>query len=89
MALYVRDGFRASWSVLATSILCFVFAVGVFRICGRIINFYAYTFYRNPGHDGLLYDCLLESADSMVRVQSVDDKAVFVFVGDANAHRSD
>ena len=35
------------------------------------------------GHDGSLHDCLL---DSMVRVQSVDDKAVFVFTGDANAH---
>ena len=41
---------------------------------------------RNPGHDGSLYDCLL---DSMVRVQSVDDNAVFVFVGDANAHDSE
>ena len=38
-------------------------------------------FYSNPGHDGSLYDCLL---DSITRVQSVDDKAVFV--GDANAH---
>ena len=37
------------------------------------------AFYRNPGHDGSLYDCLL---DSVARLQSVDDKAVFVFVGD-------
>ena len=27
--------------------------------------------------------------DSMARVQSVDDKAVFLFVGDANAHHSE
>ena len=41
--------------------------------------------YRNPGHDGSLYECLL---DSMAWVKSVDDKAVFVFVSDANAHHS-
>ena len=27
--------------------------------------------------------------DSMAQVQSVDDKAVFVFVGDGNAHHSE
>ena len=58
----------------------------MFRICSRINNFYIYAFYHNPGHDGSFYDCLL---DSMGRVQSVDDKAVFVFVGDANAHHSE
>ena len=58
----------------------------MFRICSRINNFYVYAFYRNPGHDGKLYDCLL---DSMARVQSVDDKAVLVFVSDANAHLSE
>ena len=45
-----------------------------------------YAFYHNPGHDGALYDCLL---DSVARVQSVDDKTVFVFVGDSNAHHSE
>ena len=49
-------------------------------------QFLCYDFYRNPGHDGSLYDWLL---DSMARVLSVDDKAVFVFVGDANAHHSE
>ena len=58
----------------------------MFRICSRINNFYFNACYRNPGHDGSLYDCLL---DSMARVQSVDHKAVFVFVDDANAHHSD
>ena len=43
--------------------------------------FMPFTF--NPKHDGLLYDYLI---NSMARAQSVDDKAVFVFVGDANAH---
>ena len=55
----------------------------MFSICSRINNFYVYAFYRNPGHNGSLYDCLL---DSMAQVQSADYKAVFVFVDDANAH---
>ena len=58
----------------------------MFRICSRIKNIYVYAFYLNPGHGGSLYDCLL---DYMARVQSVGDKAVFVFVGDANAHHSE
>ena len=58
----------------------------MFRINSWINNFHVYAFYRNPGHDGSLYDCLL---DSMAQVQLVDDKAVFVFVGDANAHHSE
>ena len=57
----------------------------VFRICSRINNFYVYAFYRNTGQDGSFYDRL---RDSMAREQSVDDKAGFVFVGDANAHLS-
>ena len=58
----------------------------VFRICTMINNFYDYAFYPNPGHDGSLYDCLL---DSMAWVQSVDDKVVFVFVGDVNTQHSE
>ena len=83
MALYVREGFhsfRQSKLEGACHESC------VFRICSRINNFYVYAFYRNPGHDGSLYDCLL---DSMARVQSVDDKSVFVFVGGANGHHSE
>ena len=55
----------------------------MFRICSRINNFYVYAFYRNPGLDVSLYDCLL---DYMARVQSVNDMDVFVFIGDANDH---
>ena len=57
----------------------------MFHICSRINNFQVYSFHRNPGHDGSLYDCLL---DSIARVRSVDDKGVFVFVGDENTHYS-
>ena len=83
MALNVRKGFlsfRQSKLEYSCHESC------VFRICSRINNCYVYAFYCNPGHDGSLYDCLL---DSMARVQSVDDKAVFVFVGDANDHLSE
>ena len=69
---------RASWSVLATSLVCLYLQ--------KINNFYFYAFYHNPGHDGSLNDCLL---GSMARVQSVDDMAVFVFVSDANSHHSE
>ena len=43
-------------------------------------------FAETPGHDGSLYDCLL---NSVAQVQPLDDTAVFVFVGDANAHHSE
>ena len=36
--------------------------------------------------NGSLYDGLF---DSMAQVQSVDDKAVFVFVNDADVHHSE
>ena len=52
----------------------------MFRICCMINKFYVYAFYHNPGSDGSFDDCPL---DSMARLQSVDDKAVFVFVSDA------
>ena len=82
MALYVKEGFR---SFRQSKLECSCQESCVIRICSRINNFYVYAFYRNQGHDGLLYDCLL---DFLALVQSVDDKAVLVFVGDANAHHS-
>ena len=56
------------------------------RICSRINNFYVFAFYRNPGHDGSLYDCLLDSwlEYSQLMVQ----RCVF-FVEGANAHHSE
>ena len=83
LGLYVREEFR---SFRQSKSECSCHESCVFHICIWINNFYVFAFYRNPGHDGLLYDCLL---NSMARVQSVDDKAVFVFVGDANAHHSE
>ena len=61
---------RASWSVLATSLVCFIFAIGE--------TFFMFVpLYHNPGQDGSIYHCLL---DSMAWVQPVDDKAVFVLL---------
>ena len=40
----------------------------MFRICSWINNVHGYAFYRNPGHDGSLYDGLL---DSMARVNQL------------------
>ena len=59
-----------------------MFLAQMFRICSRINNFYVCAFYPNLGHDGSLYDCLL---DAMARVQAVDDNSLFIFVSDANA----
>ena len=81
MAFYVTEGFRCFWQI---KLECPCHESCVFRICSRITILF--VFYCNPGHDGSLHDCLL---DSMARVQSVDDKAVFVFVGDTNAHHSE
>ena len=57
----------------------------MFRICSMMNNFYVVALFCNPGHDSSLSDCL---HNAMARVQSVDDKAVFVFVSDVNAHHS-
>ena len=63
MAIYVMEGFR---SFRQRKLECSCHASCVFRICSTINNFYVYEVYRNPGHNGSLYDCLL---DSMARVQ--------------------
>ena len=51
----------------------------MFRICSRVNNCYVFT-------NGSPNDYLL---DSTAQVQLVDEKAIFVFVGDANANHSE
>ena len=80
MALHVREGFRA---YRQSKFECTCQKTCVVRICGKVNNFYVCAFYHNSGYDGSLYDCML---GSMGQVQSIDSKAVFVSVGDANAH---
>ena len=58
MALYVREGFRA---FRQSKFECACHESFVVRICSKVNNFYIYGFYRNPGHDGSLYDCMLGS----------------------------
>ena len=82
-ALYVREGFCSFWQ---SKLECSFHESCLFCIYSRINNFYVNAINRNPGHDISLYDCLL---DSMAEVQSVDDKAVFVFVGYAKAFHSE
>ena len=82
MGLYVREGFH---SFGQSKLECSCYESYVFHIFSRLDNFYLYVFYHNPGHNGSLNDCLL---DSMTRVQSADDKAIFVF-GEADAHHSE
>ena len=48
-----------------------------------VYYYYVNVAYCNPGRDGSLYYCLIYSN---ARVQLVDDKVLFVFVVDANAH---
>ena len=83
MAVYIRDGFRA---YRQPQFECSCHEVCVVRICGRVNNFYVYSFYRNPHHDDSIYNCMLES---MCCAQSSDSKSVFTFVGDANAHHKE
>ena len=54
MALYVRERFR---SFRKSKLECSFHESCAFRIYSRINNFYVYAFYRNPWHDGSLYDC--------------------------------
>ena len=56
------------------------------RIYSRLNNFYLYAIYHHPGHDGSLYDSLL---DSTALVQSVNNKAVFAIVCDDNYHHTE
>ena len=80
MAMYIREGYCA---YRQSQCECNCHEVQVVRVCSRLNNFYIYSFYRNPHHDDSIYDCML---DSMSLTQISDSKAVFIFVGDANAH---
>ena len=83
LAVYVREGckvFRQS------KFECNCHESVVVRVCGNVHNFYVFGFYRNPHHNDSIYDCLLLA---MAKVQEMDRKAAFVFVGDANAHHTE
>ena len=58
MALYVKEGFHSCWQ---SKLKCSYHESCVFHICIRVNNFYVYAFYPKPGHDVLLYGCLIDS----------------------------
>ena len=58
----------------------------VVRIRRGSHNFYMFGIYRNPDLSDKIFDCLLTA---VAKVQSVDIKASFLFVGDANAHHEE
>ena len=80
---YVRDGFAAHRQ---RTYECGCCEMLVIRVCGGRQNFYVFAVYRNPNLDDHIYDCLI---DSMARIESVDGRAAFVFVGDLNAHHQE
>ena len=83
LALYVRDGFCASRQ---TSYECSCCEMLVVRVCGSRQNFYVFCVYRSPNTDDRVFDCMLAS---MARIQSMDKKAVFCFLGDFNCHHQE
>ena len=58
----------------------------VAKIPGQRLNYYLFVVYRSPSTDDRGFDCLCEAIG---RIQSVDPKSVFCFVGDLNCHHSE
>lgn len=83
MCVYIRSGFNAC---RLTSIECKCHEIILLKITSKYNNFYLFSVYRNPDLDNSIYDCLLTA---MATVQSSDRKAVFVFMGDFNAHHTE
>ena len=83
MAAYIRNGFPAFHKACYE---CSCHEVLVLKVCGRHSNFYLFAVYRNPDADDQIFDCLL---NSMAAIQENDRKAVFLFVGDFNAHHTE
>lgn len=83
IAMYVRDGVAVT---RMCSYECSCCEVMVARVCGERLHFYIFCVYRSPNTDDRVFDCLL---GAMARIQSVDSKAVFQFVGDFNCHHSE
>ena len=83
LAMYVRDGVAVTRMPAYECSCCEIMAV---RVCGQRLNFYIFCVYRSPSTNDRVYDCLLEA---MAKVQSVDSRSVFGFVGDFNCHHEE
>ena len=80
LAVYARDGWCVSRQKEYECKCC---QYMVLRVCGSVRNFYLFSVYRSPSTDDKVFDCLLEA---MAKIQSVDVKSCFQFVGDFNGH---
>ena len=81
--VYVRDG---SSAYRQRGYECECCEVIVVMICSSGHNFYVFGIYRNPDLSDKIFYCLLAAT---TKVQSVDRKASFMFVGDVNAHHEE
>ena len=83
LALYIRNG---CLSFRQSKFECVCHEVMIFRICGPLQNFYVFSVYRSPNTNDSIFDCLLLT---IAKIQEVDHRAAFVFVGDVNAHHAE
>ena len=83
MAVYIRSGCSA---LHKASFECGCHKTQIIKVCGKHINFYFFSVYRNPDADDGIFDCLLVS---MAAIQENDRKASFVSIGDFNAHHKE
>ena len=80
LVVYVNDGFSAYRQRSYDCGYCEVIFV---KIRSSIHTFYVFGVHRNPDLSDKNFHCLLPA---MAKVQPVDRKASFSFVGDVNAH---
>ena len=66
MAAYVRDGYGA---FRQPKVECGCCEMLVFRVCGVRQNLYVYSLYRNPNLDDRIFDCLLASMTTSIRLR--------------------
>ena len=83
LALYVRSGLSVSRQSRFECACC---EFMILKVCGVRQNFYIFFVYRSPNADDRMFDCLL---DAMGRIQSVDRRSVFCYVGDFNCHHTE
>ena len=79
LTVYVRDDFSA---YRQRSYECGWCDVIVFKICSSSHNFYVLGVYRNPDLSNNFFYCLQAA---MAKVQSVDKKGSFLFVGHSSS----
>ena len=82
LAVFVRDGFWTYRQRGHESGCCETIVV---RICSSSHSLYVFGVDRNPALSDKIFYCLT----AMAKMQPVDRKASFMFVGDVNAHHEE